>query len=141
MSFSPLYIKSYEKINFDFDSFMEYFDTKGGKKLLLKNNIKDINDFNKSYLYEKFIKNYDFYVKEIKKIDIDGMRNQIKNFYEELVSVVYHPKKLSYYLNKYNYNICNEKYEYYLVYDENHEKENSINVNKDIHVNKKLRTS
>ena len=111
MSFPPIYKKSFEKINFDFDNFMEYFDTKGGKNLLLKNNISDINDYHKTYLYERFIKDFNFYVKENKKIDCDKMKNQIRVFCEELVSAVFHPKRLNYYLKKYNYNICSENYQ------------------------------
>ena len=161
MSFLPIYEYSYQVINFKYDNFMDYFHTSKGKKLLLENNIKDVNDFDKYYLYEKFIKNFNFYVKENKKIDCDKMKNQIRVFCEELISAVYHPKRFSYYLNKYNYNICDENYEYYLIYDENQEnkvnKENSINMNNDInihmnnnihihmnnniHIHKKLRTS
>ena len=111
MSFLPIYESSFEIINFKYDTFMDYFQTKKGKKLLLEHNIKDVNDFDKYYLYEKFIKDFDFYIKENKKIDVVKMKNQIRVFCEELVSVVYHPKRLNYYLKKYNYNICSENYE------------------------------
>jgi hypothetical protein len=111
MSFLPIYESSYEVINFKYDNFMDYFHTPKGKKLLLENNIKDVNDFDKYYLYEKFIKNFDFYIKENKKIDVVKMKNQIRVFCEELVSAVFHPKRLNYYLKKYNYNICSENYQ------------------------------
>ena len=150
MSFPIIYENSYEIIEFTIDNFMDYFETIGGKKLLLDNNINDINKFHKYNLYEIFIKNFDFYIKENKKIDIDGMRNQIKNFCEELVSSVYHPKRLIYYLKKYNYNICDEKYEYYLYNDKNNENVNenvnennnlskNLSKNVDIHIHKKAR--
>ena len=111
MSFQPIYESSFEIKKFTIDTFMDYFKTPNGKKLLLDNNIKDVNEFHEYYLYDTFIKKFDFYIKENKKIDIVKMKNQIRGFCEELVSAVYHPKRLNYYLKKYNYNICDENYE------------------------------
>ena len=149
MSFPIIYEINYEIIEFTISNFMDYFETIGGKKLLLDNNINDINKFHKYNLYEIFIKNFDFYIKENKKIDCVKMKNQIKFFCEELVSAVYHPKRLNYYLKKYNYNICDEKYEY-LIYDKNNENVNennnlsnnlskNLSKNVDIHIHKKAR--
>ena len=111
MSFQPIYESSFEIKKFTIDTFMDYFKTPNGKKLLLDNNIKDVNEFHEYYLYDTFIKKFDFYIKENKKIDIVKMKNQIRGFCEELVSAVYHPKRLNYYLKKYNYNIFDENYE------------------------------
>ena len=149
MSFQPIYDSTFEIKKFTIDTFMDYFKTPNGKKLLLDNNIKDVNEFHEYYLYDTFIKKFDFYIKENKKIDIVKMKNQIRGFCEELVSAVYHPKRLNYYLKKYNYNICDEKYEY-LIYDKNNENVNennnlsnnlskNLSKNIDIHVHKKAR--
>ena len=146
MSFEPIYEINFEIIEFTISNFMNYFKTSNGKKLLLENNINDVNEFHEYYLYDTFIKNFDFYIKENKKIDYVKMKNQIKNFCEELVSAVYHPKRLNYYLKKYNYNICDENYEYFLYDDENNENVNennnlskNLSKNIDIHVHKKAR--
>ena len=63
------------------------------------------------------------------------MKNQIRVFFEELVSIVYHPKRVNYYLKKYNYNICEENYEISLD-----DIENNQNIHNQIygfHVHKK----
>ena len=132
MSFLPIYETNFEIIKFNNDNFMDYFHTEKGKKLLLKHNINDVNEFDKYYLYEKFIKNFDFYIKENKKIDVIKMKNQIRVFFKELVSIVFHPKRLNYYLKKYNYNICSENYE--TNFDTNVENnQNSVNKIHDFH--------
>jgi hypothetical protein len=38
----------------------------------------------------------------------------VEPFYKELVEKVFHPKRVIYYLQKYNYNILTEEYEYEL---------------------------
>ena len=131
MSFQPIYDSTFEIKQFSIDTFMDYFKTPNGKKLLLENNIKDVNEYHEYYLYDTFIKNFDFYIKENKKIDVVKMKNQIRGFCEELVSVVYHPKRLNYYLKKYNYNICDENYE--TNFDTNIENEKIKNNHNKIH--------
>jgi hypothetical protein len=39
------------------------------------------------------------------------MTKRMEPFYKELVEKVFHPKRVSYYLQKYNYNILEEEYE------------------------------
>ena len=135
MSFQPIYETNFEIIKFNNDNFMDYFHTSKGKKLLLEHNINDINEFDEYYLYEKFIKNYHFYIKEKKKIDVIKMKNQIRVFFEELVSIVYHPKRVNYYLKKYNYNICEENYE--ISFDNIENNQNIHNKIHGFHVHKK----
>jgi len=45
------------------------------------------------------------------QVDYGEMRKIVEPFYKELVEKVFHPKRFTYYLQKYNYNILEEEYE------------------------------
>jgi hypothetical protein len=44
--------------------------------------------------------------------DLKEMTKRLEPFYKELMEKVFHPTRLNYYLQKYNYNILTDEYEY-----------------------------
>ena len=85
----------------------QYLSINSGAIDLLKTNFKKINW---KYLSEN---------PSIFELDKDSMKLQIKDFYEDLQKVCFHPKRVERYLEKFNYDIHKDTFDTYITDVEN----------------------